>query len=130
MLPKLACSFSFTCYIFRKASHVPRSFKCPGSIFIKNTTEEFKNCDKKLLVKDAANKVGFLSFIGECELKSKLLFWSSLKEPPLYYGHNWNPCLFFILMLLQCYKKTWNKASDNKKLPLKALVNLLLAFIY
>ncbi|XP_057314332.1 ubiquitin-like modifier-activating enzyme ATG7 isoform X2 [Hydractinia symbiolongicarpus] len=81
----------FTAFDVEKVSHVPRSFKCPGSIFIKNTTEEFKNCDKKLLVKDAANKIVSDIKSGAVEKNPELLnrflvlTFADLKKYHFYY---------------------------------------------
>eukprot|EP00111_Clytia_hemisphaerica_P010491 TCONS_00030654-protein len=37
--------------------HVPRLFKTLGAIALKNTAEDFKSCDKKQLINDAAKKI-------------------------------------------------------------------------
>ena len=37
--------------------HVPRRFKTPGEISLKNTVEDFKLCDKKELINQAGKKV-------------------------------------------------------------------------
>ena len=47
-------------YFYREASHVPRTFPCPGSLIVKNTIEDFKSCDKKALLTGTMNKVSYI----------------------------------------------------------------------
>lgn len=44
-------------FISRSPTHVPRSFPCSGTFILKNTIEDFKNADKKLLLQNSMKRV-------------------------------------------------------------------------
>ena len=49
--------FIVFCFSSSNVEHVPRRFKTPGEISLKNTVEDFKSCDKKEFINQAGKKV-------------------------------------------------------------------------
>jgi len=60
---QLNISTLLLCYSSSYNKHVPRVFKAPGDISLKNTVEDFKSCDKKELINQATKKVIFQKYL-------------------------------------------------------------------
>jgi len=81
----------FNAFDVNSTNHIPRNFVCRGSLIIKNTTEDFKSCDKKQLLIESAKKIFVGIENGDVESNPNLLndflllTYADLKKYHFYY---------------------------------------------